>query len=112
MLSKFIQAFLIGAIASAAAVYFYQKDRQYQIEIDRLNMEMSELRETVVHSPFADSIASQLSDLRQQTEIPKFEDIQSGIWNSRQNAITRAIARTSDAVVGISLHKSSRFRIH
>jgi hypothetical protein len=94
---------VIGAIATAVVVFFYRRDQQYQLDIQRLSDEVNRVETEAKDNHFEDSLASQLSDLKSQSTFPSLDGLQSNLAYSRQNAITRAIARSSDALVGISV---------
>lgn len=51
------------------------------------------------------SVESTTRSIRHNDEPGSLPDLQGQIYESRQNALTRAIARTSDAVVGISVEQ-------
>lgn len=99
-MTKFLNAFLIGLIVGLGLLYFYWKDGQQSAmilemrnELDSLSQETEQLQETTKDLPLVHS----------EMEPQYLPPVQQEIYEARHNAITSAIARTKDAVVGINV---------
>lgn len=95
-LNKFIQFFVVGLIAGAVVLWVVQRDLEHKSAITELSLKLDSLQWLL-------SVESGMGTVRSGDVMDSPPDIQERIFNSRENALTRAIARTSDAVVGISV---------
>ncbi len=93
---RLISYFIIGLLVGTAAVFLYHRDRTLSHEVEALRLQSS---------AFQSLSTAQVS--LESDKPPSFGStstvVQSEIETSRHNAITRAIARTADAVVGINV---------
>jgi serine protease Do len=106
-MAKFLNAFIIGLVVGLGLLYFYWRVEQQKLLIEDLQSEISEL-------------TSQTEDLQRTTsdlplviselEHSRLPEIQEGIYEDRQNAITAAIERTKDAVVSINVVQVREFK--
>ncbi|MBU1707103.1 trypsin-like peptidase domain-containing protein, partial [bacterium] len=95
--ARIISYFFVGLIIGTAGMYIYHRDRALNREIEALKHQVANVRQPV----------------SQETSLGNGSDTGYGfnpgalppsdIETSRQTAITRAISRTADAVVGINV---------
>lgn len=97
-MQKFLQFFLIGLLVGAFVLWAVQRDLSH-------NVQMSALREEIDSLKWLYSSESITRSYHTSDDPVSMPDIQSDISLTRENAITRAIATTSDAVVGISVEQ-------
>ncbi|MBU0508853.1 trypsin-like peptidase domain-containing protein [bacterium] len=99
---KFLNFFIVGLIAGLLVIYQFNRNRDLERDIESLK--------AMTHTDIAsEQSASQRAD--SEMAIPSLSPeefdrrvlLQEEIADHRTNAITRAIARTSDAVVGINV---------
>jgi len=93
---RLISYFITGLLVGTAVVILYHRDRTLSREVEALRLQTSAFQ----------SPSTRQVDL-ESDKPPSFgstsTDLQSEIESSRHNAITQAIARTADAVVGINV---------
>ncbi|MFZ5434352.1 MAG: S1C family serine protease [Calditrichota bacterium] len=99
---KFLNFFVIGLFVGLLVFYQYGRNKQLASEIDSLKAAAAQFHSVVGSSsagtPSRESVPKPPTDDLGQVQL-----VQEHITGSRTNAITRAIARTSDAVVGINV---------
>jgi len=93
---RLISYFIIGLLVGTAAVFLYHRDRTLSQEVEALRLQTSAFQ------------AASTQQVGLQGDKPlsfgsASTGLQSEIEASRHNAITQAIARTADAVVGINV---------
>jgi serine protease Do len=96
-MARFLSYFLIGLLIGTAGVLLYHRERTLSREIEALRIETNGFEAGAIRN--APTGATEGASRVTLSSAP----VQSEIETSRQNAITRAIARTSDAVVGINV---------
>ena len=104
---KIVNFFVIGLLAGLAIFYQVHRNRALEQEIQALRNPSS--ANHLLHGPngeAGDDVTGLLSDRPDSRRMR----LESEISNSRTNAITRAIARTSDAVVGINVMQMREVR--
>ncbi|MBI5059143.1 trypsin-like peptidase domain-containing protein [candidate division KSB1 bacterium] len=101
-MSRFINFFAIGLIAGLLIFYQYYRNKALETAIAELREQTSEQQAATTSALRAVTPSVSRGEDR-PAEIPPFQSIDSEITESRQNAITRAIARSRDAVVGINV---------
>ncbi|MBK6910042.1 MAG: trypsin-like peptidase domain-containing protein [bacterium] len=97
-MSRFLQFFVIGLLAGLAIFWFVRRDYARQVALDQLAARLDSLE-------WSHSVESTSRVIRQDDAPTALPGVQQEIHTSRENALTRAIARTSDAVVGISVEQ-------
>ena len=97
-MQKFLQFFFIGLIFGAFVLWVVQRDLARQVEFTALKEELDSLK-WVQSSEF---ITRSFHENDNPVRVP---EIQGDIQQTRENAITRAISATSNAVVGISVEQ-------
>jgi serine protease Do len=93
---RLVSYFLIGLLIGTAAVFLYHRDRTLTQELEALKLQTSAFQ-----SASAKPVDLQGDKPPSIGSTPK--NFQMDIDVSRRNAITQAIARTADAVVGINV---------
>lgn len=100
-MNRFWQFFLIGLLGGIVVLWFLGQDRSRQMEFDLLQQRLDSLQLTMTALEIK-ATGSPLNSDQQSFSIPVSQD---QIYQSRETALTRAIARASDAVVGISVEQ-------
>jgi serine protease Do len=105
-MTKILNFFIIGLLAGLAVFYQYHHNQQIAKELQDLRAA------TEFHAVPGTAESATSSDKPQTLPMPEttFPDRQTEIHQSRQNAITHAIAQCSDAVVGINVVQVKEFR--
>lgn len=98
-MARVISYFFIGLLIGTAGMFLYHRDRALTREMAALRLQAA--------SHVANAAATR-SAVLEGTDVAAYEraartQAQSEIGRSRQNAITQAITRTADAVVGINV---------
>ncbi len=99
---KFLNFFVIGLLVGLLVFYQYGRNKQLASEIDSLKAATSQFHSVLGLSPTGTQSGESVPK-RPADDLGQVQLIQDQITNSRTNAITRAISRTSDAVVGINV---------
>ncbi len=100
-MNRFWQFFLIGLLGGIVVLWFWGRDRSRQMEFELLQQRLDSLQLTMTALEIK-ATGSPLNSDQQSFSIPVSQD---QIYQSRETALTRAIARASDAVVGISVEQ-------
>lgn len=99
-MTRVLNFFLIGLVAGLVIIYQFYRNEKLESELRLVQQELGTVQE------FTGLRAISSSDMDVGTlsgnDVP-LSDKQAEIYTSRQNAITRAIGRTEDAVVGINV---------
>jgi serine protease Do len=98
---RILNFFLIGLIAGLVVLYQYHRNQELEQEIRLLKMITSNVTAASSHS--AGGSRPDPAPRTGNDVMPPLPSAESEIYNSRANALTRAIAKTSDAVVGINV---------
>jgi serine protease Do len=98
-MARVISYFIIGLLVGTAGMFLYHRDRALSRQIETLQLQAS------AHA--ADASSAHPTALHGLDRAASDRAIQDSKWldieATRQNAITRAIERTADAVVGINV---------
>lgn len=100
-MNRFWQFFLIGLLGGIVVFWFVQRDQTRQMELELLQQRLDSLQYSMTALEIR-ATGSSLNSDHQTFSIPVAQD---KIYQSRETALTRAIARASDAVVGISVEQ-------
>jgi serine protease Do len=95
---RFVQFFLVGIAVGIVVVWLLVRDADQKAAIAELSLRLDSLQYSEDLRNLTGSTWPRTSDV-----ISKIPEVQSEIYHGRETAITRAIARASDAVVGISV---------
>jgi serine protease Do len=98
-MTRVISYFIIGLLIGTAGMFLYHRDRALSRQIETLQLQSSAHLADVGSSQHRAVRGLDLAAHDRAIEDTKWLDIET----TRQNAITRAIERTSDAVVGINV---------
>jgi len=100
-MNRFWQFFVVGLLAGAVVLWFAQRDRVRQSQFEALRLQFDSLQAAITSLEIKSTAAFLGSD-PPTFAIPV---AQQEINQSRETALTRAISRASDAVVGISVEQ-------
>lgn len=89
---------MVGLLAGLIVFWLASRDYSRQVELEGLKLRLDSLE-------WSSSVESTSRSIRQNDAPSQMPVVQEDIYRSRQSALTRAIARTSNAVVGISVEQ-------
>jgi serine protease Do len=99
---RVLNFFLIGLAAGSVILFQYHRDQMLEQEIRLLKSVTA--NSAALAGRVSGAERSDIGGARPKTDdLPSLPVSEGEIYNSRANAITRAIARTSNAVVGINV---------
>jgi len=99
---RFLNFFAVGLLAGFLVIYQFSRNR-------RLEGEIASLKQVVERTHSASELSASTMETDPSASAMSLEEsnprvlLQQQISESRSNALTRAIAQTSDAVVGINV---------
>ena len=98
-MTRVLNFFVIGFLVGLLTIYQFYRNERLEGELAVVRQELGSVREFAgFHATSSDVPSGTFSGT-----LGSAPERQAEIYNSRQNAITRAIARTEDAVVGINV---------
>ena len=105
-MTRILNFFVIGLLAGFVIIYQFYRNEKLESELSLVHQELGTFRENAGFHAVSSGVSQ---DLPNGSEVP-LPGKQQDIYSTRQSAITRAIGRTEDAVVGINVVQVKEIR--